>query len=539
MHRLLCLTLLCGLSANAYAGDFVDTRLNFTLTDENVLVKPGETNPSVPGLRISQPNQFGILFFDNYDTRYTGYENLTHIVLYKKFERPHWTAEAALALRLLQFSDINLSTLDDSSYVRVAYYFDKTRAKVDNISLTAFPMSADRMRLGYSYRLSWGGSPIFFKFNPDLPASATPPVNSAPAPGARLQYTNEMVTAWAGFKTSVLLNKNPSISDLSVIYGVLGGVGVDVLRNHLRLDLNGGYFYRGNNPNFYPTQQVGPGMCATSTGTCSYPDYPVWTAGASFQISVWDGLPPSLSADYALFRNDPTSATRYFTKPVYRPGFTWLAQSEVTYTGTAVQDFDNPGSTKLQNGYAGDVNLRAQYGHFRFKLDVSMRSLEFMLINQPSLVPYTSLPNGSDIQPDIFAAVGFDYNFPSIGLTLGPTVGVDRPANVTPPKAQAQLCGNTGGALCTPATIVVRSEGDYSILPVVDATGAHVYAAPVVAGKLVARLDFLEYFATILDVYYDYDPNQTHLTKAADGTEVRDFNHPNVLGFNLTLQARF
>ena len=30
----------------ALAGDFVDTRLNFTLTDENVLVKPGETNPS-------------------------------------------------------------------------------------------------------------------------------------------------------------------------------------------------------------------------------------------------------------------------------------------------------------------------------------------------------------------------------------------------------------------------------------------------------------------------------------------------------------
>ena len=36
----------------ACAGDFVDTRLNFTLTDENLLVKPGETNPSVPGVRI-------------------------------------------------------------------------------------------------------------------------------------------------------------------------------------------------------------------------------------------------------------------------------------------------------------------------------------------------------------------------------------------------------------------------------------------------------------------------------------------------------
>jgi|SRR5579883_827069 len=538
MNRLLCVSLVLGVCANAYAGDFVDTRINFTLTDENVLVGPGQTNPSVPGLRIDMPNQFGILFFDNYDTRYTGYENLTHIVLYKKIERRNWMAEAALAIRLLEFTDTNISTLDDSSYIRVAYYFDKGRVKSDNLSLTAFPLSADRMRLGYSYRLSWGGSPIFFKFNPDLPASATPPVNSAPAPGARLQYTNDYLTAWFGFKTSTLLNKNPSVSDLAVIYGLLGGVGVDAIRDHLRFDLNGGYFYRGNNPNFYPTQMIGPGTCSNGQN-CTYPDFPVWTAGASFQVSIWDGLPPSLSLDYLLYRNDPTSAARYFTRPVYRPGFVWLAQSEATYTATTVQDFDNPSSTKVQNGYAADVNLRAQYGHWRFKADVSTRSLEFMLINQPSLVPYTSLPNGSDVQPDIFAAVGFDYNFSKLGLTIGPTVGVDRPANITPPKAQAQLCGNTGGSLCTPATIVVRGEGDYSILPLTDTGGNHVFALPVFATKLVIREDFLEYFATILDVYYDHDPNQTHLTKAPDGTEIRDFNHPDDLGFNLTLQARF
>ena len=35
------------------------------------------------------------------------------------------------------------------------------------------------------------------------------------------------------------------------------------------------------------------------------------------------------------------------------------------------------------------------------------------------------------------------------------------------------------------------------------------------------------------------DGNQTHLVKAPDGTSVRQFNHPNQLGFNLTLQARY
>src|SRR5437773_2376635 len=160
------------LPAAARAGDFVDTRLNFTLTDENLLVGPGETNPSVPGVHIGQPSSLGLLFFDNYDTRYTGYENLTHLVLYKKLTGKHLEGEGGLVFRFLEFSDVSLSSIDDGSYIKVSYFFDETRRSTQNLSLTAFPISADRMRLGYSYRLSWGGSPIFFKFNPDLPTTA-------------------------------------------------------------------------------------------------------------------------------------------------------------------------------------------------------------------------------------------------------------------------------------------------------------------------------------------------------------------------------
>ena len=42
-----------------------------------------------------------------------------------------------------------------------------------------------------------------------------------------------------------------------------------------------------------------------------------------------------------------------------------------------------------------------------------------------------------------------------------------------------------------------------------------------------------------MQVYYQNDGNQTHLVKAPDGTSIRQFNHPNQLGFNLTLQARY
>src|SRR6266568_906254 len=148
MRRILSLTCMFAslfVAQAARAGDFVDTRLNFTITDENVLVKPGETTPSVPGVRIGAPNSLGILFFDNYDTRYTGYENLTHLVIYKSFGNERVTAEAAYVLRLLQFTDVNLSSIDDGSYIRLAFWFDKNHAVgggKTNIALTAFPLNA-------------------------------------------------------------------------------------------------------------------------------------------------------------------------------------------------------------------------------------------------------------------------------------------------------------------------------------------------------------------------------------------------------------
>src|SRR5207245_9370822 len=99
--------------------------------------------------------------------------------------------------------------------------------------------------------------------------------------------------------------------------------------------------------------------------------------------------------------------------------------------------------------------LRAPRGHFRVKADLSMRSLSFILQNQPSLVPYQDFPSGASTHEELFGAVGFDYNFQKIGLTLGPTLGVERPATFTPPPGQTiqgPLMGNTGGTLSTSAT---------------------------------------------------------------------------------------
>ena len=221
---------------SARAGDFVDTRLNFTLTDENMLVKPGETNPSVPGVRIGQPNSLGILFFDNYDTRYTGYENLTHLVIYKKIgDGARHRRGARYVLRLLQFTDVNLSSIDDGSYIQLTYWFDRNHAAgggKTNIALTAFPLNADRMRLGYSYRISWGGSPIFFKFNPDLPAGAAA-VRHQHQPGAGRQAAalRRALLRLRRLQDLAAAQPQPAAStSRSRSTALLAGVGVDVIQ---------------------------------------------------------------------------------------------------------------------------------------------------------------------------------------------------------------------------------------------------------------------------------------------------------------------
>jgi hypothetical protein len=524
-----CLAALAALiaSAPARAGDFVDTRLNFTITDESILVKPNETTPSVPGLRIGMPNSLGILFFDNWDTRFSGYENLSHLVLYKNIDHGgHFQAEAALVLRFLEFTDVNLSTIDDGSYLKVTWWRDVARSDHGNLSLTAFPMSADRMRLGYSYKISWGGSPVFFKFNPDLPQGSSAFVqNTNPAPGAKLQWAQDRFYAWAGAKSTVLLNRANARQES--VWAGLAGVGVDVTRM-LRLEANGGVFDRGANQ-----KQEVLGKQVT-------------LYGGSAQIALHRGMPVTSSTDYALYRNDPTGISSFFRPEQYPGGLAWLVMAEGTLTAQTLQDPDHPQTTTNQAATAGDLNVRVKWNHTRLRLDAAYRSLAFVLLNVPSFVPYQDFPDegtaAAQVEPDLLISFGGDQNFSGLGLTVGATLGIDRPASFTPPKGQPlppAIAGNAaadpGNTLATSTTVVVRNEGDFSILK------PGTSPVPIFALKLTGREDFNDLFAAILDVYYVHDENRTQLrTGAMPGDlPVRDFVEPNQIGFNLTLQARF
>jgi hypothetical protein len=476
---------------------FVDIRLNLTLTNENVFVAPGETIPSVPGWRFGRPNSLGTLFFDNYDTRFSGYETLSHAVLYKNYNMREWEVEGALVLRINDLAERSIDLSDAGSYVRVAHWFDPTRRDKKLVSLTAFPTSSDRFRLGYSYRLSWGGSPEYQR-------------SRAAVPGVKLQAESDRVYGFVGAKSAVVLDR--STAEEEAVLAFLAGAGVDVTEM-LRIEVNGGYFDRGGNE----LQDV-----ITEK---------VRLMGASVQVALHKDEPVTSSVDYKLYRNDPERAYHLFAREEYPGGVSWLVAAEATLMGQTLKDPLVSGGTTVQVGKAGDINARIKINRTRVRADVQFRDLAFILHSTPSLPTYSDFPPAYERSANLFAAVGVDHNIEGTGLTLGFIGGVDMPATLTTPTGS--IPGDMVEGEGT-STAVIRGEGDITVLPPGED------ALPQVALKFVGRLDFAESFAALADIYYSRDPNQTRLVRSGpEGLLMREFGEFNQLGFNFTLQAKF
>src|SRR5262249_35960689 len=155
--------------------------------------------------------------------------------------------------------------------------------------------------LGYSYRISWGGSPEFFTANPDIPGSTGP--NSNSVPGAKLQLDTGTAYAYVGLKSTLLLN--PVTNAQEGVLAFLAGAGADVTPM-LRMEAKGGVLGRGKTE-----AQAVLGKAVT-------------LSGASAQVVLHEGLAVGSSIDYALYRNEPLSIARLFAKESYPGGLSWL-----------------------------------------------------------------------------------------------------------------------------------------------------------------------------------------------------------------------
>jgi hypothetical protein len=473
------------------SSGFMDTRIAFTLTNENMLAEPGETTPSTPGWRFGTPSSLGVLFFDNYDTRYSGFETLSHAVMYREYSHGHVQAEGGLVIRLDNLTDRSIALSDDGSYLTISDWKDPSHKDPTRVSLTAFPLSSDRFRLGYSYRLSWGGDPEYRR-------------SKSSTPGVKLQYDGRSMYAFVGAKSSLVVD--PRDRRDKAVLAALAGAGIDATPV-LRLEVNGGTFDRGYNE----LSDV------SRTKVRLY--------GASVQASLHRGAPVQSSDDYQLYRFNGESISGLFAPERYPGGVAWLAQSELTVLGQRLKDPTMAGATTVQYGMAGDLNVRVKIDRLRLRLDLSYRDLAFILHTQSGSAEFAAFHPDDTSSPDTFAALGADRNWGD-WLTLGFILGVEKPATLRV----------RGGVDPERTTTVIRDNNVDQLLTTLPA-GAKAVAQYAVKGT--ARLDFAKVFSALLEVFYSRDRNQTHQT-CIDVDECQSvFGPPNQLGLNATLQARF
>lgn len=508
---LIILALLVNVGSAAYAtSDVIDSRITFVFADDNIFAGSEDFSPSAD---IGQRK--GIkTFFDNYDTKDSGQETKTNFVLYRRFSgpNPRIETEAGFVARFDVFTDEETGKPgtqlnDDGTFLQASYLLGdvvegRPTAVAPRMYFLAFPFNADRMRLGYSYDITWGGNRVF-------------PKNTTGAPGFKLGWEGEGAYAFAGLKTHRQLNEDTN--DLDAVYGALGGFGVD-LSESLVWEVNGGYFEKG----VFPPQnaaQPGPLDGETITGQ-----------GASTQITFHRGLPIETSVDLRLYRNDPRFPWRAFKSQQYADAWSYLVSSEVSYITQGLRDPDVFGQTALSKGIAGDVNFRVKKGYLKFSADVVYRNLDFILYNVPSFTPYFAVPSTSKSTPESFVALGMDYYLERFRMNPGVILGYQIPATYIG-DVSALVEGAEGVN-----TVVVRREGNFDILP----PGQDAF--DILSFRMFNRWDLSDGMSMIGEMTYTLDKNATRLETTEFGTVIRTFDDPNItnpVALALILQARF
>ncbi len=500
------------------SGGFMDTRLTWTFGDDDFLHKTGELIPLSPTFSVGERPQYR-LFFDNLNSRFTGRENLTHLVMYKKLPGfiEGLTTEAALVLRFdlgqlaSQSGNLNSALYDTGSYLRLFYQTgsnDKT-----GLGLTFFPLDTDRFRIGYLYDLSWGGTAA------NINQSIFPRLQGS-SPGAKVQFDHEKFYVFGGFKTATIIQPEQVLapggeSEVETVrvgetnYGFLGGAGVDPVEN-LRFDVGGGFFQQGK----FDLEDV--------RGKS------VYTYGGSGRVVVHQGMPVPSSVDFLLYRNDPAKPLILFKPEKYDPNqFAWSVSAEGAVLQQHLKDFDVAGAVKDQSAIAGAVQGVIRAGYLRFSATGIYRNLNFVVRNVPGFIPFETLPQNAKTDPELFGAIAADYHIAAAHLTPGIGGGLQLPATFRSDFLD--------GGIPAQRVIVVRQQGDESILPY------NKDRTPVMQARLALRWDLSDMFAVVGWVQFVRDNNGTLVIRdPTEGTaSLRVFQSPNRLGAAAAVQARF
>lgn len=502
-------------------SDFVDTRLSWTFGDDDVLHGTGEVTPLSPNVSIGDRSRYR-LFFDNLNSRFGGRENLTHLALYSKLPGfiERLDTEASLVLRFnlgelaAKTNNVDKALSDAGTFLRVFYRTGRVDDEKEGIGLTFWPIDTDRFRLGYLYDISWGGT------NASINQSIFPRIRGS-SPGLKVQFDHEVFSIFAGFKTAEIVQVEeiltPGTSEVEVVrvgqtnYGALGGGSVRIT-DYFTADVGAGYFQQGK---FDLPDVLGD---------------QVYTTGFSGRLAVHAaGAGPGQSVDFALYRNDPMKHDKILNVEKYDADkTTWSVIAEYSNLWQNLKDFDVAGDTLLQAARAAALQGNLKSGFFRLSLTGIYRDLPFVLRNVPSFVPFESIPDAAKTKDEFFVAAALDYHFDGPRLTPGVGAGLQFPSTF----ATEQV--NTGGDSIG-RTVVVRQQGDVSILPVDRG------AVPIFQARVSLKWDLSQLLSAIGWIQFVRDNNGTFVERDPnEGTvALRSFTSPNFLGFGTSVQARF
>ncbi|HRI63771.1 MAG TPA: tetratricopeptide repeat protein [Polyangium sp.] len=505
-------------------GDFMDTRLTWVFGDDDVLHATGRALPLSPDTAIGDRKSYR-LFFDNLNSRFAGRENLTHLALYKKMPGfiKNLDTEASLLLRLdvaaiaRQTNNLNQSIYDAGTYIRAFYHTDGKADGKQGLSVTLWPLDTDRFRLGYLYDISWGGT------NPFINQSIFPRIQGS-APGGKITYEGKNFSVFFGVKTATIIQLEGKLEDDNTgesnaeefrvgqtNYGLLAGGSVDPT-DFLHVDVGGGYFQQGK---------------------FDLPDVEgqrIYTAGLSGRVLLHDKTTPvPQSIDFQLYRNDPNKPTVIFKPESYTPGkTTWSVALEGTNLWQQLKNFDVAGGLALQSATAFALQANVKSSYLRGSATVIYRDLPYVLRNQPSFIPFQTLPADAGSSDEVFFALASDYYLPKPRLTLGLGGGLQLPATFSTATIDSSSAP-------IKRTVVVREQGNIAILPV------NQQAVPIFQLRASLKWDISPILSALLWMQYVRDNNGTFVERdPSEGTlALRTFISPDFLGFGTSVSARF
>jgi hypothetical protein len=244
---------------------------------------------------------------------------------------------------------------------------------------------------------------------------------------------------------------------------------------------------------------------------------------------VHDGMPVPKSADFSLYRNDPNAPVELFKPTSYEAGkLSWALSAEASQLHQNLKDFDRPGTTDIQLARAAAVQANLQYGFLRTSLSAIYRDLAFVLRNQPSFIPFQTIPEKAKTEDETFFAVSTDYYIESARLTPGFGAGLQMPATFGS-ESVPDLFGQT-----VSRTIVVREQGNLAFLP------AGETRVPILQARASLKWDLSPMMSAVTWLQYRRDNNSTRLELDPSGTVLlRRFISPDFVGYGVAMQARF